>query len=131
MEWSVTPPPSFDQTVMEVTDDGAVRLLASRCPACQAVMLPPRCECARCGATTVAAEVPGEGEVTAVVVSMLPVAGAEPPVTVAEVTLLAELVVQGVVNSPVAAGDVVRLVARPVSLGDIDVTAFAFEAVDG
>lgn len=128
----MTSAPSFDPTVLAMTKEG-VRLLATGCPACGAVALPARSECPRCGRPTTTTEVPRHGEVTAVAVSTLPLPGAPPPVTVVEVRLLPELVVQGVAREPVEVGDTVALVGRPVPAGDGAVTTFGFirEKADG
>jgi uncharacterized OB-fold protein len=117
--------PSFDPSVLDT--DGGARLLGGSCTRCATLHIPTRAACPACGAAVVPVELPTTGVVYSTAGWPFDLGGVTGPVTVVLVDLPGGIRVQGAATTAVEIGARVRVV--PTSMGDI--TAFAFETVDG
>jgi uncharacterized OB-fold protein len=106
--------------------NGVVTLMGGRCRTCTRVHFPVQACCPMCGGTAERANLPSTGKVHAVTVTALPVPGAPTPTLIALVQLCAEVIVQGVLQAPVAIDDTVHVVGREIAGPDGPLLGFAF-----
>lgn len=125
----MTRPNAFDSAALAVDGD-TVHLRGARCSHCGRLSFPTRPACPACGASTTPEQLPDTGAVYACVTTELPLAGAEPPVTVMLVDLTPHVRVQGLATRPAAIGATVRLVARTVAGSDGDAVGYGFAPGD-
>ncbi|MEU8698602.1 OB-fold domain-containing protein [Streptomyces sp. NPDC048680] len=119
--------PSFDDAALRCDDTG-VTLRASRCPSCDTVSFPSRERCVRCYTLAKPMDLPGRGVVASHCTATFPIAGAQPPVTIAQVRMDGcDVEVLGVGTSEVRIGDPVAVVPRVVGTEGARYTAYGFE----
>lgn len=129
-------PPVDDGLV--IREDGQVVLMGGRCAQCGGAHFPLQPCCPYCGAVVDRTPMPTRGTVHAVTTTTLPVPGTPGPgaavlgtsgtTTIALVELLADVMVQGVVEHSVQIGDAVRVVGRELVRPDGPALGFAFRA---
>ena len=118
--------PSFDNAALRVDDDG-VTLRGARCTRCDTVSFPSRERCACCYAPANLIDLAGTGTVVSHSTAMFPIAGAQPPVTIAQVSLENSGVeLLGVSDGPVHIGDRVAVIPRVVGADDNLFTTYGF-----
>ncbi|MHB8430307.1 MAG: Zn-ribbon domain-containing OB-fold protein [Acidimicrobiales bacterium] len=105
---------------------GVVTLVGGRCRTCTRVHFPLQACCPTCGGIAEKANLPSAGKVHAVTVTALPVPGAPSPTRIAMVQLCADVIVQGVLQAPVAIDDIVHVVGREIAGPDGPLLGFAF-----
>lgn len=119
--------PSFDDAALRCDDTG-VTLLGARCGSCDTVSFPSRGRCACCHAHAVEVDLADSGIVVSHATALFPIAGALPPVQIAQVQLAGTgIEVLGVSGGPVRIGDRVAVVARVVGSADNLFTTYGFE----
>lgn len=119
--------PSFDDAALRV-GEGAVTLLGARCTRCETVSFPARERCASCYAPAEPIDLAGAGTVVSHSTAMFPIAGAQPPVDIAQVSLAdSDVELLGVSLGPVRIGDQVAVVPRLVGNADNLFTTYGFE----
>lgn len=121
--------PSFDESALHC-DVRGITLRGCLCTRCDTVSFPARECCARCHAPARAMDLPATGTVTSHCEASFPIAGALPPVTIAQVRLGDEAVeILGVCAERVQIGDAVVVVPRTVCGDGENVTTYGFEKV--
>ncbi|PBI93290.1 hypothetical protein BKP42_50720 [Rhodococcus erythropolis] len=119
--------PSFDNAALRC-EGTSIRLLASQCSRCENISFPCRERCAKCYAPASQIELAESGTVLSHCTAAFPIAGVQPPVTIAQVRIGdADIEILGVSTGPVRIGDVVSVVPRTASTEDALFTTYGFE----
>jgi uncharacterized OB-fold protein len=122
---------SFNSSVLEVGEDGAVTLVASRCEVCSSLAFPQQSICPRCSGPSTRVALPKEGEIYSQVELLEEVTIHPVPSTIVLVDMGSDVKVAGrLIGDPAPIGARCRLV--PLMVEDregVTKTAYAYEAV--